>query len=273
VLPASADREHLLVFDDWPSAEESPSTVGASVIMANATTAPALALRANERVRLRLVNAARAREIAVRLDRHAAIVMAIDGQPAEPFRSRDNRVTLAPGNTADLFIDATLEPGATAAILWTDASGEIPLAHLTYDPAPPIRPTPLGPPQRLPANPLPARLDLTHALKLDWPIDQVPMPTLRSQPARFSVKRGRTVMLGLVNRYDSARAAHVHGHAFRLLDRFDDGWKPFWLATVLVDARQTARIAFLADNPGKWLIECVGIGQPGSVGAAWFEVV
>jgi hypothetical protein len=28
---------------------------------------------------------------------------------------------------------------------------------------------------------------------------------------------------------------HVHGHAFRLLDRLDDGWKPFWLATVLVD--------------------------------------
>jgi hypothetical protein len=33
-----------------------------------------------------------------------------------------------------------------------------------------------------------------------------------------------------------------------------------------------ARIAFLADNPGKWLIECVGIGHPEIARAGWFEV-
>jgi hypothetical protein len=33
-----------------------------------------------------------------------------------------------------------------------------------------------------------------------------------------------------------------------------------------------ARIAFLADNPGKWLIECVGIGHPETARAGWFEV-
>jgi FtsP/CotA-like multicopper oxidase with cupredoxin domain len=52
----------------------------------------------------------------------------------------------------------------------------------------------------------------------------------------------------------------------------DDGWKPFWLGTVLVDAGQTVRIAFLAHNPGKWLIECRGIDHPQSVMAGWFEV-
>jgi FtsP/CotA-like multicopper oxidase with cupredoxin domain len=124
----------------------------------------------------------------------------------------------------------------------------------------------------LPPNPLPERLDFTHALKLDWPIDQSARPPTMSQSARFSVKRGRTVMLGLVNRQKFACAVHVHGHGFRLLDRLDDGWKPFWLTTVLVDAGQTARIAFLADNPGKWLIECLGIDHPGSVEAGWFEV-
>jgi FtsP/CotA-like multicopper oxidase with cupredoxin domain len=79
-------------------------------------------------------------------------------------------------------------------------------------------------------------------------------------------------MLALANRQEFACAVHVHGHAFRLLDRLDDGWKPFWLATVLVDARQTARIAFLADSPGKWLIECLGIDHPQSVTVGWFEV-
>ena len=126
----------------------------------------------------------------------------------------------------------------------------------------------------MPANPLPARLDLTHPIRLDVSIGDLGRDTvaLSHQPARFRVKRGRTVMLGLVNRTEFAGAVHVHGHAFRLLDRLDDGWKPFWLATVLVDARQTARIAFLADNPGKWLIECRGIDHPQSVMAGWFEV-
>jgi FtsP/CotA-like multicopper oxidase with cupredoxin domain len=267
-LPAAVDREHVLVFDDWPVAE----TAGAHRIRANATPAPDLAVRANERLRLRLINAASARVIALRLERHAINVMALDGQPAEPFRAQDSRLVLAPGNTADLFVDATLEPGAVAAILLADAPQETPLARLVYDHAPPLRPAPLGPPQALRANPLPTRLDFTHALKPDWPIEQAPRPSTWPQPARFSVKRGRTVMLALVNRQDSACAVHVHGHAFRLLDRLDDGWKPFWLTTVLVDARQTVRMAFLADNPGKWLIEWLRIDRPGSVEAGWFEV-
>ena len=242
-------------------------------ILANGTLAPDLAVRANERLRLRLINAAVARVVALRLDRHVVIVMALDGQPAEPFRARDNRIVLAPGNTADLFIDATLEPGSVAPILLADA--DTPLARLVYDDAP------RGPaggalrrPRRLPANPLPQRLDLTHAVRLDWPINdrQSGNQALGRQPAAFRVKRGRTVMLGLTNRQAFACAVHLHGHAFRLLDRLDDGWKPFWLATVLVEAGQTTRIAFQADNPGKWPITCTGIGQPEPVTAGWFEV-
>ena len=45
------------------------------------------------------------------------------------------------------------------------------------------------------------------------------------------------------------------GHHFRLLDRLDDGWKPFWLDTLVVDAQQTQRIAFLAETPGSWLMQ------------------
>ena len=280
--PVEVDREHVLVFDDWPiepvdkpeRTAAAASSIESFQVLANGALVPDLAVRANERLRLRLVNAAKARTVALRLDRHIANVMAIDGQPSEPFQARDNRVTLGPGNTADLFVDATLEPGAAAPILLADARGETPLARLVYDGAPPSRPAPLASPRPLPANPLPARLDLTHAVRFDLPIDELAhgTPAARRQPARFKVKRGRTVMLALVNRGEFACAAHVHGHAFRLLDRLDDGWKPFWLATVLVDARQIGRIAFLADNPGKWLIECVGIDHPRSITAAWFEV-
>jgi FtsP/CotA-like multicopper oxidase with cupredoxin domain len=65
---------------------------------------------------------------------------------------------------------------------------------------------------------------------------------------------------------------HVHGHHFRLLDSLDDGWKPFWLDTVLVAPEQTARIAFVADNPGKWMLHCHRLEHSESGMAAWFEV-
>ena len=57
----------------------------------------------------------------------------------------------------------------------------------------------------------------------------------------------------------------------RLLDRLDDGWKPFWLDTIMVAAKQTARVAFLADNPGRWLIDCRALGADEGT-ATWFEV-
>jgi FtsP/CotA-like multicopper oxidase with cupredoxin domain len=279
--PVDIDREHVLVFDDWQIAPEdgserippNPPQSRPFQIMANGTSGLDLAVRTNERLRLRLVNAAKARVATLRFDRHVVNVMAIDGQPSEPFQARDNRVVLGPGNTADLFIDATLEPGAVAAILSAEASGETPFARLVYEAAAPKRPAPPASLRRLPANPLPARLDLVHAVKLDWPIQELSRGTApHEQPARFRVKRGRAVTLAIVNHKEFACAVHVHGHPFRLLDRLDDGWKPFWLATVLVGAKQTARIAFLADNPGKWLIECAGIEQAQSVMAGWFEV-
>jgi Multicopper oxidase len=35
--------------------------------------------------------------------------------------------------------------------------------------------------------------------------------------------------------------------------------------------RQTTRSAFVADNPGKWLIDCRILGKDSGM-AAWFEV-
>ena len=91
-------------------------------------------------------------------------------------------------------------------------------------------------------------------------------------PPLFSVKRGRTVMLAFVNRTAFPHGMHVHGHHFRLLDNLDDGWKPFWLDTVLVAPQATARIAFVADNPGKWMIHCHMLEHHDTGMGAWFEV-
>lgn len=91
-------------------------------------------------------------------------------------------------------------------------------------------------------------------------------------PPLFSAKRGRTVVIAMPNRTAFPHAMHLHGHHFRLLDNLDDGWKPFWLDTVVIDRQRTARIAFVADNPGKWMIHCHMLEHQETGMAAWFEV-
>ena len=113
-------------------------------------------------MRLRLINAAD-RFITLRIDRHPMHVMAIDGQPAEPFGARDSRVTLAPGNRADLFVDAVLEPGSVAPIVVQDDGADVPLARLVYaaERAGPRR-SRAAPQRRCRQTPLPERIDFAR---------------------------------------------------------------------------------------------------------------
>jgi FtsP/CotA-like multicopper oxidase with cupredoxin domain len=79
------------------------------------------------------------------------------------------------------------------------------------------------------------------------------------------------VTLAIRNTSGRPGTVHLHGHHFRLLDRLDDGWKPFWMDTLVVGA-QTERIAFVADNPGKWLIGCRMLERPDTEAGLWFAV-
>jgi FtsP/CotA-like multicopper oxidase with cupredoxin domain len=257
--PVDTDRDLALVLDDTPQ------------LTVNGLPALDIAVIANERVRLRLLNAADARFMTLRIDRHAATVMAIDGQPAEPFVARDSRVTLAPGNRLDLFVDMTLEPGSTSSIFVALDAAEVPLARLIYDARAPDRAAPRSETPPLPANALPTRMDFRGALRADIALDATADTTMPAKPL-FSVRRGRTVVLALANRANAPHVLHTHGHCVRLLDRLDDGWKPFWLDTVPVLPQQTTRVAFVADNPGKWLLHARMIGGEANA-LRWFEVV
>jgi FtsP/CotA-like multicopper oxidase with cupredoxin domain len=88
----------------------------------------------------------------------------------------------------------------------------------------------------------------------------------------FSVKRGTPVTLGFVNHAAFVQQMHVHGHAMRLLHDLDDGWEPYWRDAVFVSEGKTKHVAFVADNPGKWVIECLMAGRQKAGMATWFEV-
>jgi FtsP/CotA-like multicopper oxidase with cupredoxin domain len=278
--PVDVDHDVGLILDEWRldaggklvTTDAVSAQAGDSHLTANGIPRADIQVRANERLRLRLLNAS-GRLMPVRVADHAATVMALDGQPAEPFMLERARIVLAPGNRADLFVELALAPGATAPILVETARGEIEVARVVYATEPGrnfVRP----PLRALPANPLPDRMDFARALRLVAALhpDAEPWPAGNPPSPLFAAKRGRTVMLELRNPGDVAQAVHVHGHHFRLLDALDDGWKGYWLDTVLVAPGRSQRIAFVADNPGKWMIEGLGIAPREPWSASWFEV-
>jgi FtsP/CotA-like multicopper oxidase with cupredoxin domain len=88
----------------------------------------------------------------------------------------------------------------------------------------------------------------------------------------FRAKRGRTIALALTNSAETATVFRLHGHHFRLLDRLDDGWKPYWLDTLAIQPGQTERIAFEVTYLGRWLLESAATDWAAPRLVRWYAV-
>jgi FtsP/CotA-like multicopper oxidase with cupredoxin domain len=283
--PPEVDRDDVLLFEDWRLKDDGTAlSPGANaegaqtVYTVNGRLDWTIPVRSNQRLRLRVVNGCHRAPIALRIPDHEVRVMAIDGQPAEPFPAHDGRLILSPGSRVDTIIDATLPPASRTQVTLHDGSAPKPMVSLTYSPDPPQRPAPLPPAAALPSNGLPAQIPFQNAQRFDIAIGAgdagwVMAERLTTQaPPAFRARRGRSVVLAITNRAATPLTFHLHGHHFRLLDRLDDGWKPFWLDTLLFDVGQTQRIAFLAEHPGNWLMETMGIEWTALRLTRWFAV-
>ncbi|HJS87056.1 MAG TPA: multicopper oxidase domain-containing protein [Acetobacteraceae bacterium] len=73
----------------------------------------------------------------------------------------------------------------------------------------------------------------------------------------FEIARGRSCVLDFRNDTAWWHPMHLHGHSFQVLDR-DGAPVPHavWGDTVLVRPRERVRVAFVADNPGDWMLHC-----------------
>jgi len=264
----TVDRDEVLLIEDWrirpdgtALAPGSASGEAVSVHTINGQTSFELSARPNARVRLRLISGCQRDVIAVKLDGLEVRVMAIDSQPSEPFQARNGALVLSPGSRVDAFIDMTKAAGTETPILLHDGKEARPIGKIRVS-GEPVRPAPLPPAPPLPSNGLPEQLDLKNASRFDLALGGPgdwgpPAKFAATAPPAFRVKSGRTVVLALTNRTAIATVFHLHGHHFRLLDRLDDGWKPFWLDTLAIEPGQTQRIAFRTEYPGRYLIESV----------------
>jgi FtsP/CotA-like multicopper oxidase with cupredoxin domain len=288
--PVAVDRDEVFLIEDWrlhPDGSANAPGIDPKdtvpVYTINGLTTLDVTVRTHERLRFRFINGCQRNVIAIKIEKNDVRVMALDGQPSEPFLARDGTLVLAPGTRVDAFLDATTPPGSTSSILLHDGKEPRPIARLITSDEPSIRHTPLPATPPLPSNGLPILLDLKNALRVDLTLggrtlggpqaDWVaPANFANSAAPAFRARTGRTVVLALTNRADIPEIFHLHGHHFRLLDRLDDGWKPFWLDTLAIDAGQTQRIAFAAENAGRWLMESIATDWAAPRLVRWYNV-
>jgi len=283
--PVAVDRDEVFLIEDWRLRPDGTAIApgidpkdAPLLYTINELATLDIAARRHERLRFRFINGCQRNVIAIKIEGHEVRVMALDSQPAEPFPARGGAIVLAPGSRADVFVDATAAPGSTSAILLHDGKEARPIARLVTTGEPPVRDRPLPAPAPLPSNGLPERLDLKGATRADLALggaqgDWVaPARFTATAPPAFRAKTGRTVVLALTNRAQAATVFHLHGHHFRLLDRLDDGWKPFWLDTLAIEPGQTQRIAFSAEYAGRWLIEAVETNWAAPRLVRWYSV-
>jgi FtsP/CotA-like multicopper oxidase with cupredoxin domain len=281
----SVDRDEVFLIEDWrlradgiaiaPGIDPTSTT---PLYTINGSPTLDIPVRTHERLRFRFINGLQRNVIAIKLEGVDVRVMALDGQPCEPFPPRNGALVLAPGGRVDAFIDATAPAGSTSLILLHDGKEARPIARLLGSKDPPIRGTPLAAAPALPSNGLPAQLDLKNALRIDLSLGGpqtgwvAPAAFTTSAPPAFGTKAGRTVVLALTNRSDIPTVFHLHGHHFRVLDRLDDGWKPFWLDTLAIEAGQTQRVAWSAEYSGRWLIESTATDWAAPRLVRWYVV-
>ena len=272
-----------------------------NLLTVNGKSRPEFPVFKGERIRLRLVNVANSRTMNLRFRDARPQAIAIDGQPIKPVQLQGSSLTLAPGQRMDLILDMSLDPGQRTDMEFFSGDQSLVAASLVYHPHKIVREQALDLTIRLPENPLPIELDLVDGKRVDLPIEGGAMGGLREaeykgrrltikelikekqiwamngvaglpeQPL-FTVKRGETAIIHMDNQNRWPHAMHVHGHHFKSVEtdnRIDSTWRD----TVLLNGGDRKRIAFVADNPGKWLIHCHMIEHQAGGMVTWFEVV
>jgi FtsP/CotA-like multicopper oxidase with cupredoxin domain len=278
-------QELLLTLHD--ASAVAPDTANAAPkLFINGAVAPLLASFApTSRLRLRLINACAYRVAVISFDNLKPVIAAIDGQPSDLFEPVHGTIPLGPGARADVFVDLPAEPLARARlILRGEGEADYDVVELAVRgeavaALPPIAPLPVNPA-------LPTDINLAKAKRLDLVADAsaafklVAAPGSKGAEAEavvgkpiFVVKRGTPVSLGFRNLTATVQGIHLHGHAMRLLHPLDDGWEPYWRDGFLLPPQKTSRVAFVADKPGKWVIEAASLVPDAPIRFAFFEVI
>ncbi|WP_414717997.1 multicopper oxidase family protein, partial [Thioclava sp. UBA3469] len=173
------DREEVIVLEDWLLDPESgqlfdnfeqPMMMShggrtGNFITTNGRYDLTLPAQRNERIRLRIINAASARIFPLRLSGFSGWTVAVDGMPTGQPQSVDGESILGPAQRVDLIVDVTEDEGGTAQLLRIGDDDQLtPLVSFLVNGT--ASSVPRGKPLPLPPNPAAHAPDLADARDL-----------------------------------------------------------------------------------------------------------
>ncbi len=241
-----------------------------------------------ERLRLRLVNVANARTFALQFQGLKPWIIALDGHPLDPIHPENDLVVLGAGQRADLILDISGSPGDTSVVM--DQAFR---PNFDYELKRLVRTDQVHNlrefhPGRLTDNPvsLPnlasaerrslvfeggamgsmtsanmngeeqSIRDLVNMGKV-WALNGMVPDDVHFDPPMFQLKLNQSYVFDIENRTAWEHPIHLHGHVFQIISR--NGVRlqnPPVRDTVLMQPEERVEIAFVADNPGKWMFHC-----------------
>lgn len=308
--PQDYDRELVLMLDDWRVKQNgqidldsfgdmhdwSHSGRMGNVLTVNKQLGPQFEAQAGERVRIRLINAANARVMTIRIPLPGWII-AKDGQPIATPAELSGALTIAPAERYDLVVDIPNEAGATLPLGFEYQGQFYEIAQVNVTASEQSIAT-RSEPKPLPANPigLPAgAADLKLTLEMQggamrwlseavykgerlggrelmqhqqaWALNGI---ANMAEDPMFDVAAGTLVEIEMINNTAWDHAMHFHGHHFQTNSA--NYPESTWHDTLLMAPGEKVRLKMFADNPGKWLIHCHMIEHQMSGMKTWFNV-
>lgn len=306
------DGEYTLLLDDWRLTDDAQVAGGfgnlhdwshagriGNWITVNGHSSWSEPTLNHGRYRLRLVNASNARVFRIGSRGMATHVMALDGMPLQ-VPEQHAQFTLAPGQRIDLLADIMAGSGGEAMLTSAERRGTYVLASFPVTGS--VRARQLQAPVGLPPNPVPPLGKLADVRRIRLLMQGGAMGRLdgallngkmadRREMARAGkvwafngmadmpdapladIARGETVLLEMINSTAWPHAMHLHGHHFRRVGDNDNKQAPGPLRdTLLVNRNQTVTVAFVADNPGDWLVHCHMLEHAAGGMMTWLRV-
>ncbi|MCX8226844.1 MAG: multicopper oxidase domain-containing protein, partial [Sulfitobacter sp.] len=251
----------------------------------------------NQRLRLRLINAANARVFVLGLAGMEGWTIALDGMPLIEPEPLNEALVLGPGQRADLIVDIVAEPGETAHIVRIEDQESVSQAAFSVkgQASTARRAAPLA----LPPNLGMELMGLDTAVHARLNMQGSAMGTLTAavlngerksfgelvkaneywafngtigmtDTPMLNVSKGETVKLEIYNDTRFPHAMHLHGMHFREIGK--DGLLGPFRDTLLMSGGETRTIGFVADNPGDWLFHRHMLSHAASGMMTWLKV-
>lgn len=240
---------------------------------------PVFDVPANSWVRLRFANVDNTLVYKLRIKDQPAFVVSIDGNPIpEPKPLKD--YALGAGMRVDI---ALLTPSAGQEIIVENGKGRLFFSYMrlrTIESAAQQSTATLATIPRLPLNPIPEP-DLNNAETLkfvfEWEGAVTPVSHNGKTHHKFwtinrrawegmsannipeplaKLELGKTYIFDLKNNTPHSHPIHLHGFMFKVFKSNKQRIDPFYADTVLMAKNERVKIAFVADNPGRWMYHC-----------------